>query len=313
VLLLFGLAHAYLLWAGDILYSYALCGMAVYPFRRLRPRWLLPLGLLVFGVGSAFMLGLSWAMPLLPPEASEGMRRELQPSSEAIAREVAAYSGGWAGAFRERWQASLGIETFGFVIHIAWRAGGLMLLGMGLFKLGVFSAACPRWVYRAMVAVGLFVGLTVVAYGIHQNVAHDWDPLYAKFTGGQFNYWAGLLVAGGWVGLVMLACLSPRVRPWTGPLAAVGRTALTNYLMQSVICTTIFYGHGFGLFGQVDRVGQMAVVVAVWAFQLAVSPLWLRYFRLGPAEWLWRSLTYLRWQPILAGAPAEVAAGPAAD
>ena len=74
--------------------------------------------------------------------------------------------------------------------------------------------------------------------------------------------------------------------------------ALTNYLMQSVICTLVFYGHGLGLFGRVPRTSQLAIVGALWALQLTVSPLWLRQFRFGPLEWLWRSLTYWRLQPM---------------
>jgi uncharacterized protein len=77
--------------------------------------------------------------------------------------------------------------------------------------------------------------------------------------------------------------------------------AFTNYMLQTIICTTIFYGHGFGLFGHVERVGQIGIVFAVWALQLAISPIWLRHFRFGPLEWLWRSLTYLTFQPMRRG------------
>jgi uncharacterized protein len=80
--------------------------------------------------------------------------------------------------------------------------------------------------------------------------------------------------------------------------AAVGRMAFTNYLMHSVILTTVFYGYGFGLYGQVPRAGQMAIVVAVLGLQLWYSPLWLKHFRFGPAEWAWRSLSYWRLQPM---------------
>jgi uncharacterized protein len=81
-------------------------------------------------------------------------------------------------------------------------------------------------------------------------------------------------------------------------LAAVGRMALSNYLLQSVICTFIFYGYGFALFGQVSRATQMAIVVAVWLLLLIVSPIWIGHFRFGPAEWLWRTLTYFKRQPL---------------
>ena len=78
--------------------------------------------------------------------------------------------------------------------------------------------------------------------------------------------------------------------------------ALTNYLTHSIVCTTLFYGYGFGLFGQINRTGLAAIVLAIWIFQLIVSPIWLKYFRFGPAEWLWRSLTYWRIQPMRAKA-----------
>ena len=82
------------------------------------------------------------------------------------------------------------------------------------------------------------------------------------------------------------------------PLAAVGRMALSMYLLHSIICTTIFYGHGLGLFGRVERIWQLAIALAVIALQLWIAPLWLRRFRFGPFEWLWRTLTYMRPQQM---------------
>ncbi len=74
--------------------------------------------------------------------------------------------------------------------------------------------------------------------------------------------------------------------------------ALSNYLFDSIVCTTLFYGYGFGLFGHINRTGLAAIVLTFWIIQLLVSPIWLEYFRYGPAEWLWRSLTYWRIQPM---------------
>ena len=81
-------------------------------------------------------------------------------------------------------------------------------------------------------------------------------------------------------------------------LAAVGRMAFTNYLLQSVICTLIFYGHGLGYFGEVERGGQILIVFSVWIALIILSNLWLSRFRFGPVEWLWRTLTYLKPQPM---------------
>ena len=175
---------------------------------------------------------------------------------------------------------------------------GLMLVGMGLFKLGMFSAERSARTYVTMIGAALFVGIPVILYGVRRNFGAEWSFESCFYMGGQFNYWASLLVSLGWVGAVMLVCKQGVATKLVRALAAVGQMAFTNYLMQTVICTTIFYGHGFGLYGSVSRVGQAGIVLAVWVFQLIVSPLWLGRFRFGPAEWLWRSLTYMRRQPM---------------
>ncbi len=107
-----------------------------------------------------------------------------------------------------------------------------------------------------------------------------------------------VLIAFGHISLVMLIVKSGALKRLMDRFAAVGRMAFTNYLMHSIILTTIFYGYGFGLYGQVPRAWQMAFVAAVLSFQLWLSPLWLQHFRFGPAEWLWRSLTYWKRQPM---------------
>ena len=117
------------------------------------------------------------------------------------------------------------------------------------------------------------------------------------FLASQYNYWASILVALGWVGATMLVCQSPLKR-LTRPLAAVGRMAFSNYILDTVICTSIFYGFGLGMFGKVSRVQQIEIVFAIWIVQLVISPLWLKYFQFGPLEWLWRSLTYWSRQPF---------------
>jgi uncharacterized protein len=298
VLLLFGLAHAYLLWAGDILYTYALCGLVVFWLRRLRPALQIVLGLAVLGVGSLLPVAFSPYVATWSEEDRRELRQSYHPPPEQVEEEVRAYKGNWRQQFEKRRGTAWWLETVEFGVFLFWRAAGLMLIGMALFRLRVLDASRPAGFYLALITAGVLVGLPVIAWGLHTNEASGWDAIYTYFVGMQYNYWGSLPLALGWVGLVMLVCQSPQLRPMTRPLAAVGRTALSNYLLQTVLCTTIFYGHGLGLFGKVERVGQMRVVVGVWAVQLVVSPLWLRYFRFGPAEWLWRSLTYWRRQPM---------------
>jgi len=298
-LVLFGLLHAHLLWYGDVLFTYGVCGMVVYRFRNQPPRRLVVLGVLVLAVSSAISLGTGWSMRFWPPEAMDEFAREgWQPTAERVAREVAAYRGGWLDQMRVRSPGALLMETVLFLMFLAWKAAGMMLIGMALFKLGVFSARRSRHFYLMLIAAAILIGIPVTAYGVHRNFAVEWDVRYSFFTGSQYNYWGSLFVALGWVGAVMLVCKSQRLAPLTRPFAAVGRTAFSNYILQSVICTTIFYGHGLALFGSVDRVAQIAIVVAIWAVQLVISPLWLRYFLFGPLEWLWRSLAYWTRQPM---------------
>ncbi|MBN1991695.1 MAG: DUF418 domain-containing protein [Anaerolineae bacterium] len=297
-LLVIGLLHAYLLWYGDVLVSYALCALVVVLCRKWSAPVLLILGLAVVAVGSLLYLFFGFSLAYMPPEAYAGMQLSWQPPPEMISHELAVYQSGWLTQMTLRIPSSLTFQTLVFLIFNMWRAGGLMLVGMALFKWGVLTAARSTRFYGLLLLVGFGLGLPPVIYGVGQNFAVNWSMDYARFFGSQFNYWGSLPVSLGYVSLVMLLCKWPNLTPLTGVLGAVGRMALTNYLLQTIICTTIFYGHGLGLFGRVERSGQILLVLGVWTFQLIISPLWLRYYHFGPAEWLWRSLTYWQLQPI---------------
>ena len=305
-LLIIGLLHAHLLWSGDVLFLYAVCGMLVYPLRRQPPLRLLGLGVALLSIASAFSVVSGLSLPHWPEETLTSVTRDVwRPSPEMIAAELAAYRGGWLDQQPLRSANALEFETYILITWGVWRAGGLMLIGMALFRTGVFSAERSLRFYAALIAAAAAIGLPLVAWGIAIDFARGW-PLWSLFVGVQLNYWPSIAVSLGYVGLIMLACRTPALHTLTRPFAAVGRTALSNYLLQTILCTTIFYGHGLGWFGSVDRLGQMGVVAAVWAVQLIVSPLWLRRHRFGPAEWAWRSLTYGARLP-LRGAPAAVA------
>ncbi len=298
VLLVFGLLHAYLIWHGDILYTYALCGSIVFLFRRWSPKVLMPMGLVVYCVAAGSSLLFHQTMTYWPPEQLDELAEWWAPGEEQAADEIAAYQGNWFRQLDHRVPTSFFMQTFLFLTHFAWDSSGLMLIGMAFYKLGVFSAKRSAGFYVSLIVAGLLIGLPVIIFGVARNFAADWDIRACFFIGAIPNYFGSLFVSLAWVGLIMLICKYDKRPRLTGALAAVGRMALTNYLMQSLICTTVFYGHGLGLFGQVDRLGQLGVVLGVWAFQLAISPLWLRCFRFGPAEWLWRSLSYLEIQPL---------------
>jgi len=298
-LLLFGLVHGYLFWYGDILFAYAVCGLWVFLFRNKKPRTLLIAGLIIVGVSAAVSVFWQATMPWWPPEAVENLRDTWwEPPPETVAAELDAYRGDWSDQQTARGPKTFYMETSHFLTETMWRAGGLMLIGMALYKLGILSAARSIKTYATMVAAGVFIGLPVVAVGVFYCEASEWDLHSAFFGGAQFNYWASILVAIGWIGAVMLVCKTGVMTRLRSALSAVGRMALSCYLLETLICTTIFYGHGFGLYGSVERTGQISIVAAVWLFLLVLCPIWMRHFRFGPFEWAWRSLTYWKLQPL---------------
>jgi uncharacterized protein len=322
VLLIFGLLHAYLLWDGEILYSCALCGMATYLVRKWRPWALFVLGVLVLLPPMLFM-PLSAAFFRQARAAAErvdaaaatgtpassadkgladawsGIRRQFHPTPAQVSQEIRDHAEGpYLSIARQRAPGVLMMQTLIFAFYVGWDALGRMLIGMGFLKLGVFSADRSRRFYLAMMLLSYGLGLPLVAAGAHKSIGRDFDVVY--LFGGRlaYNDIGSILVALGHISAVILVYKAGAAVWVTRRLAAVGRMALSNYLMHTLICTTLFYGYGFGLYGKLDRAQLLGVVVAIWALQLWLSPNWLKSFRFGPAEWLWRSLTYGKAQPM---------------
>jgi len=336
-LLLIGAAHAYLLWYGDILTAYALCSMLLYFFRHVRPKRLLIVGIVVLCVSPLLTQVVGRLLMPQPAEAGEAVAAEtvageegaasgppaetaadaadaageeeaaeepaaggmMMPTPEALEAEIAAYRGGWLDQMASRVPLSLKLQTWGFAFFILWRALGLMLIGMALYKWGVITAGRSRAFYRKLAWWGFGIGFPLCIAGMTIVLVKDFEFGATFWVNSLFNYFGSAGVSLGYLALVMLWCLSPGTSVLRRTLAAVGRMALTNYLLQTLLCIFVFYG-GFGLgwFGHMSRLGQLGVVAAVWAFELLLSPWWLARFRFGPAEWLWRSMTYLKPQPM---------------
>ncbi len=298
-LALFGCLHGYLLWPGDILFTYSLGGMVAYLSRKWKPRTLIISGLLFTSVATVLAVGSYESMPYWPKKSVDQLRQQLwAPSPAAVNKELATYRSGWLVEEKDRVVQNVGMQLQGNIFLAFWRAYGLMLVGMGLFKLGVFSAKLPARIYRWFIALGLLVGLPIIAFGVHREFADHWNMRKAFFLDFQYNYWASLLVCLFWIGLVMLICRKGWLPGARRRLAAVGRMAFTNYLTHTIVCTFLFYGWGLGLFGKVSRTEQFGIVLAIWAAQLIISPWWLDRFQFGPFEWIWRSLTYWNPQPM---------------
>jgi uncharacterized protein len=153
-----------------------------------------------------------------------------------------------------------------------------------------------------MAVIGFGAGVLLISLALWRSFATQWDLLDYVLLSQELRYWGNLLVALGWIALVIIACQ----RNWpVRLLAGVGRMALSNYLLQTVICTTIFYGHGFGLFGQIERAGQLAIMIGIWTFQLVASSVWLSYFASGPVEWATRWFVFGRRPGFLRSSPAN--------
>ncbi len=320
-LLFIGVLHAYLLWFGDILFFYAVTGMIVYALRRLQPRTLIVAGCLLLAVAPLISWGAGGYLEKLAADAVsyeraggsaaalsaeqreaiaawEEIRATILPGPEEIAADVEAYRGSYVDIFRHRAPlvASFQLEALPFFAF--WRTGGLMLIGMALLKLGILSGGASSGSYRRLAVAGYATGLPLCLVSGLNAWAHDFDALYMLRVGQLWNYVGSVLVALGHVGAFMLLIRSGRLRSFVSRCAATGRMALTNYLLQSAVMTSVFYGYGLGLYGQVPRVGQMALAALLIALQLRLSPWWMSRFRFGPAEWAWRSLTYGRLQPL---------------
>ena len=152
--------------------------------------------------------------------------------------------------------------------------------------------------YVKMVLIGLVAGYAISATGVYQNFLHNWIMDYSMFIGSQFNYIGSVLVALGYIGVIMLICKSAQFIRFKNLFASVGKMAFTNYILMSLIAMFIFYGNGLGLYGQVEHQFQILIVIAIWIIILILSPLWLNKFRYGPLEWLWRVLSYWQKQPM---------------
>ncbi len=320
-LLVIALIHSYLIWYGDILFTYAMTGLLLFLFRRRKPRTLIIWGVvfLLFGiliqVGTGFQFQMlraasvevqqAEAEDLTPTraqlamaEAWDEIKVAMEPSEENVAEEYAAYTGNYVATLDHRVPESAMMQTQAFLFFMFWRVCGLMLLGMGLMKLGVFSAERSKKFYITLAACGYAVGLPLSIASASSMIAHDFDIVHRFMVGNQLNYVGSIPVALGHVSVVMLICRAGALTWLRSSLGAVGQMALTNYLAQSIICTTIFYGYGLGLYGSIERFHLLWFVLGVWILQLLYSPWWLKRFRYGPAEWLWRSLTYWKRQPM---------------
>ncbi len=346
VLMAFGLAHAFLLWYGDILFFYSLVALVAMWCRRLSPRVMLALSagalaLSVLAIAGFTVIsvvqqqGATEAAQVQPSEPIQSTESSDDDVENVVAEETidsasqADSDDPWARyrtALEENsWQPgdpawieldviaykegpmmiTLVQRAMTFLIMLVvvaltgfgFRVVGMFLLGMALMKLNFFSAQRRRW-HWAFCILGLTIGLAGEFFLVwsyrHSNYQLGWLQGGAEV----FHNISSFALCLGYVGTITLIVRSGLLKWLTYAFSCVGRTALSNYLLQTIVATYIMYWWGLGLFNDVSRPQQLAMVVGIYAVQLVLSVLYLRVFRIGPFEWLWRSLTYLKLQPI---------------
>lgn len=320
-LVVLGLVNGYvLLWSGDVLFYYGVVGLALFVFRTLAPRRLLVLATVFMILQTSVSVG-EWldyresqalaqaanarqaaGLPLADGDQEaldnfEAQQKDFRPSQENLQATVAAVRESYLSAFRVHAADVWYMQTEFFFRHGLLECMGMMLLGMALLKLGVLSGAAPTRVYLAMIVIGYALGLLVNLSEVRQLEQAQFAPETILRT--FMTYDLGRIpMTLGHIGIIALLCQAQWFSKAARLFAAVGQMALTNYLSQSLICLFVFTGIGLAWYGQLARHELYYVVVAIWLVQLVWSPLWLRHFRYGPAEWVWRSLTYWRRQPL---------------
>jgi uncharacterized protein len=279
-LFVLGTAHLFLVWNGDILTLYAICGLLLLP---------------LIGLRSPVLLLLGAALIVLPEFVSFGSRLPSGPAAMAVIAQTRQVYGnqGFLAILKFRWHESWSLIV-PLLIMVLSRTTGLMYCGVAAWRSGILRAPeRHRGKLVAGLAVGAAIGGAITANDVWAASSGNapWPALQNTHLD------ASILVATAYV-CGLLLWLNPRRISLLPGFAAIGRMALTNYLLQSIVLGCIFYGYGFGLLGRIGSAVAASIGMAIYSAQVQLSRLWLRYFRFGPFEWLWRSLAYGRRQPM---------------
>ncbi|WP_348085368.1 DUF418 domain-containing protein [Dyadobacter sp.] len=298
VLFIIGSLHALLLWWGDILHWYALLGMVLLVFNRLKNKTIL-----IWGVGLALIVPVGFVnlgAYFSTPAASHPTTQ--QPGLEATVLPVFAH-GTYLNVLQSNW-AFYRYEMWSPFMLLFWVITlGTMLLGVWAGRQRLFH----NWqdhlpLFRRLFWGGLAIGVTGGIALLINRLFRGQIPVDSLlYCGLKSLAFLGIpAMTAFYVSAIVLLYQSARWKTWLDKLAPVGRLSLTNYLTQTLVWSWLFYGYGLGLgwMGQIGPALALLLGLTLFAGQLFFSTWWLRHFRFGPAEWLWRSLTYGQIQPM---------------
>jgi len=287
-LLAIGLIHGFLIWQGDVLTYYALVGLVVMWARSWPAGRLLKAGI---GLHLALSAWSGWQMLQAAAKSAAAPQLRVVAAPAQNAHDAAQYAGTFAQSLAQNAH-----DNGAFMFHVwaelppSWPllVLALMLIGMGLHKLGVLGGRASANTYRVLAAIGLGT-LAVAGFAVALYAAAPDHPRGLRMASRWIQSATAPAVSLGYLGLLVLAARSRLWKAIPAALAPVGQMAFSNYLSQSIIMTTIFYGgRGPGLFGKVDRPVLALIVVAIWTAQILWSRWWMARFTMGPLEWLWR-------------------------
>jgi uncharacterized protein len=299
-LALFGLIHGILIWAGDILLTYSLSGAILLLFRRRQQETLL------WWAGSLFALPLVLGSIFLALYYTRFRPHWMDPKPTDMAKLygiIHIYAHGTARQIlAQNW-----VEWRGFLVAqlFAIYAVGLFLLGMWVWRSGIVQRLDEyRPVFKRVCAWCIPIGLVVNAFGAYENATVPPDGVaFAQQVSGILHFLGAHILAAGYISGLALIFLNVKLRRFVLPFAAVGRMALTDYLMQSVLCTLFFYHYTTGLYGRVGPALALLPTVVLYSAQVVFSNWWLKRYRFGPMEWVWRGLTYGKFPAMRKGEP----------
>ncbi|MEH7386713.1 DUF418 domain-containing protein [Bacillus sp. JJ1521] len=281
VLLLIGCLHAFFVWHGDILITYAIVGALLLLFLKAKPTTLLIWSLVLIFVPNLFLGGMMFLAVMFDPGLSAVMFNE-----ELAGKSAEIYA---TGGF---WEITMQRFQDWYYVNNAANSFALFITLLPMFLLGAFIAK-KKWFegrdedikkVKILWLISLVIGvpMKLLPYYTSKNAATD----YLQDTIG------GPSTAVLYATSIVLLMRLPVSKKLFSPLAFVGRLSLSNYLFQSIVCTLLFYGYGFGLYGKVELYTGFLLTIVIFIVQIGLSYLWLKKFRFGPFEWIWRTLTY---------------------
>lgn len=301
VLLVFGLIHAYFIWVGDILAPYAVLGLFLLLFRKCKPRTLLIWSIVMLVLISVINLGLLGLTQLagMTPEGQAMMEQGTQESLASYARSAEQANQVYrTGSFMEL--TAQRATDLGFIypitLFIVPNIFAMFLLGLAAGKKGIFQdiqAHLP--LFRKLLIWGLVLGVTGnLFYAVGGRFASPLTPTLLSFLASFGQTFGAPLLSAFYLSAIVLLAQNPTWRSRLMVLAPVGRMALSNYIFQSLVCTTIFYSYGLALYGSVNEGLGILLTILIYLAQIPISHWWMKRFHFGPLEWLWRTLTYGR-------------------